>query len=177
MFDNWNGYINSQSGHFMLNSNSIPEKSEKSEFYMVVPKTSIFQNWLIFYIRVAKMRRLVKSIQTICIFEDFTAIKFFCVVIRIWPKNYNFFLKYVTKEFQKSHKTTFNSSVAICSNNKVWKCGAVLPLPGSNRVKGMSVTSFREAFGHLQKKELWKMGGVIQNEKSEEYFEILNFHK
>ena len=66
-----------------LNSNKIPEKSE---FFVGGPKISIFENWLIFYIRIMKMSNLVKFHQNICIFEDFTAIYIFCVFIRIWPE-------------------------------------------------------------------------------------------
>ena len=61
----------------VLNSTKIPEKSEKSEFFVGGPKISIFENWLIFYIMIIKMSNLVKFHQNICIFDDFTAIYFF----------------------------------------------------------------------------------------------------
>ena len=63
----------------VLNIDKIPEKSGKSEFFVGGPKISIFENWLIFYIRVIKMGNLVKCDQNICILEDIIAIYFFCV--------------------------------------------------------------------------------------------------
>ena len=71
----------------VLNSTKIPEKSEKSEFFVGGPKISSFENWLVFYIKVIKMSNLVKFHQHKCIFEDFTAIYFFCAFMRIWPES------------------------------------------------------------------------------------------
>ena len=44
----------------LLISTKIPEKSEKSEFFVGGPKISIFEDWLVFYIKVLKMSDLVK---------------------------------------------------------------------------------------------------------------------
>ena len=99
---------------------------------------SIFEKCLILNIKVMEMRNLVRFHQNICIFEDFTAIYFFCVLLRIWRlKKFKQFLdiklpwkilKHAWLNSIKTHKTTFNNSTAICSDNKFWKCRAILSL-------------------------------------------------
>ena len=61
----------------VLNSKKISKKSEKSKFFVGVPKISIFENWLSFHIRIIKMSNLVIFHQHICFFKDFTVIYFF----------------------------------------------------------------------------------------------------
>ena len=85
----------------VLNSTKIPEKSEKSEFFVGGPKISIFENCLVFYINVMKMSNLIKFHQNICISEDFKAIYFFWIFIRIWPKIRIFFSNQVSKNIHK----------------------------------------------------------------------------
>ena len=94
----------------VLNIDKIPEKSGKSEFFVGGPKISIFENWLIFYIRIKKMSNLVKFHQNICIFEDFTAIYFLCVFYKDLTWNWKFFSDHVTK---KIHKKNFRHCINL----------------------------------------------------------------
>ena len=141
----------------VLNIDKIPEKSGKSEFFVGGPKISIFENWLIFYIRIKKMSNLVKFHQNICIFEDFTAIYFLCVFYKDLTWNWKFFSDHVTK---KIHKKQFRHCINLkfCQNMPNWiiskvtklhkttvcrfvatinfeNGGQFCPPPGSNRVK------------------------------------------
>ena len=57
----------------VLKINKILAKSEKLELFVGGPKIPIFENWLIFYTRVMKMRNLVKFDQNLLkILQPFT---------------------------------------------------------------------------------------------------------
>ena len=47
----------------VLNSTKIPEKSEKSKFFVGGPKISIFENCLVFYMNVMEMSNFIKFIK------------------------------------------------------------------------------------------------------------------
>ena len=91
----------------VLNSNKIPEKLE---FLVRGPKMSVFENWLIFYVRVIKISNgkvSSKIYAFLRISKPFTFFYFYNDLI--W--NHNFFFDQLTEKFQqifiKSHKTTF----------------------------------------------------------------------
>ena len=87
---------------FLWKKMAETNKQKKTRFFVENSKIWILK--ITSYKRSWKMGNFVKFHQNICIFQDFTAIYFFCVFVRIWPEIWIFFIYVITSTLSNTSR-------------------------------------------------------------------------